>query len=221
MSIISEVKCARCDRAYSGVRSRCPYCGARRIGGGKYSEEGDNSKGKMIIGILILAVLVVAAAVLLFTTPRTEETISEPSGEETSTPPTQELPGESENLSILGARPPVPSSPSPVESSPEETTTPPPKVTSVEITYAGTRIADFKEPQGATIPLRARVEPAGVEFDEEIVWKSSDTSIFDVVKENTEGTAAKVTIISSVSEASAILTVSIGGVQAECVVRVR
>ena len=69
MAIVNEIKCARCDRKYSGVRSRCPYCGARRIGRGKYSEESDNAKGKMIISVLILAVFAVAAGILLFSTP--------------------------------------------------------------------------------------------------------------------------------------------------------
>jgi len=69
MAIVNEIKCARCDRKYSGVRSRCPYCGARRIGRGKYSQESDNAKGKMIISVLIIAVFAVAAGILLFSTP--------------------------------------------------------------------------------------------------------------------------------------------------------
>ncbi|MCL2663611.1 MAG: hypothetical protein FWE83_09865 [Oscillospiraceae bacterium] len=69
MAIVNEIKCARCDRKYSGVRSRCPYCGARRIGRGKYSDESDNAKGKMIISVLIIAVFAVAAGILLFSTP--------------------------------------------------------------------------------------------------------------------------------------------------------
>jgi len=218
MSIISEVKCARCDRSYSGVRSRCPYCGARRIGGGKYSEEGDNSKGKMIIGVLILAVLVVAAGVLLFTTQKPEppaETISD-----SETPPTQDLPGEEGNVSVTGAKPPVSPSPSPIETPPEETTTtPPPQVQSVIITYGGVENGDFTAPVGDKVPLKAKVEPAGIEFDEEIVWKSSDTSVFEVVKDNPEGTSAQVIMIGSGSQKSATLTVSIGGVEATCIVR--
>ena len=81
MSIIAEVKCARCDRKYSGVRSRCPYCGARRIGRGKYSEEADDSRGKMLIGILIMAVLVVAAGVLLYECVRRRAEDATPSGD--------------------------------------------------------------------------------------------------------------------------------------------
>ena len=217
MSIISEVKCARCDRKYSGVRSRCPYCGARRIGSGKYSEEGDNSKGKMIIGILILGVLVVAAGVLLFTTPIPEDdVISSPvvtESESTYSP-------EEDIVSVTGTGPNVPVSPEPEPTEPELPSPPPVEVQSVVITYAGLPITDFSEPVGAPVPLRVRVEPA-VEFDEEVVWTSSDTSVFEVVKDNPEGTAATVHIIGSGTSTFATLTVSIGGVEAECIVRVR
>jgi len=67
MGIISEVKCGRCDRRYSGFRSRCPYCGARRNKRGKHADESDNSKGKLIIGILLLLILIVAIVVLIVT----------------------------------------------------------------------------------------------------------------------------------------------------------
>jgi len=219
MSIISEVKCARCDRNYSGVRSRCPYCGARRIGSGKYSEGGDNSKGKMLIGVLILAVLVVAAAVLLFTTQRPEE---EPSPiVEISDTPSSELPDDTDNTSLPGIAPSVEPSESPTESEPVETSTPPPKVESVVITYSGVVKTDFTGVVAEKVPLRVKVEPAGVEFDEKIVWKSSDTTVFEVVEDNLDGTAATVIIVGSGSAKSALLTVSIGGVEAECVVRVK
>ena len=219
MSIISEVKCARCDRKYSGVRSRCPYCGARRIGSGKYSEEGDNAKGKMIIGILILGVLVVAAGVLLFTTPIPEDDVmTSPFLQETESPYSPE----DDTIRAPGTGPSVPPSPEPTET---ETESPSPsptvEVQSVVITYTGLPITDFMENIGDTIPLRVRVEPPGVEFDEEIVWTSSDTSVFEVVKDNPEGTAATVHIIGSGTSTFATLTVSIGGVEAECTVRVR
>ena len=222
MSIISEVKCARCDRKYSGVRSRCPYCGARRIGSGKYSEEGDNSKGKMIIGVLILAVLVIAAGVLLFTTPRDDDT--EGPGveiEDTETPP--DLPDEESNISVTGTGPPVVQSPEPVEESPSPSPTPPRRIESVVILFAKTPIPDndFSTDVGDKTPLTVRIEPAGVEFDEEIIWESSDKSVFEVVKDNTDGTSAMVTSIGSGSARMATLTVTVGDIKAECIVRIR
>ena len=67
MGIISDVKCGRCDRRYSGFRARCPYCGARRGKRGKHANDSDNSKGKLIIGLLLILVLVVAVVVLVVT----------------------------------------------------------------------------------------------------------------------------------------------------------
>ena len=220
MSIISEVKCARCDRKYSGVRSRCPYCGARRIGSGKYSEEGDNSRGKMIIGVLILGVLVVAAAVLLFTQPRADEdNVPENMIEETESP--SGLPNEEDNLSLTNPGPPVLPSPDPVETE-SESPSPSPKVESVVILYAKYPIPDneFSTDVGDKTPLTLRIEPAGVEFDDEIIWESSDKSVFEVVKD-VDGTSAQVTSIGSGSARMATLTVTVGDIKAECIVRIR
>ena len=67
MGIISEVKCGRCDRRYSGLRARCPYCGARRGRRGKHAKDNDNSKGRLIIGLILLVVLIVAVVVVVAT----------------------------------------------------------------------------------------------------------------------------------------------------------
>jgi hypothetical protein len=67
MGIISDVKCGRCDRRYSGLRSRCPYCGARRGKRGKHADDSDNSKAKILIGSLLILVLIVAVVVLIIT----------------------------------------------------------------------------------------------------------------------------------------------------------
>ena len=211
MSIVSEIKCARCDRKYSGVRSRCPYCGARRIGRGKYSEESDNSKGKMLISVLIMGVLVVAAGVLLFTTPVEAEGGGPPvivSPEPTSGP-------EDDIESMEGTNRPSPTpTPSPELETP--TPTPAPEVRSVLITHNNRRMEDFTARVGEVVPLGVRVEPVGVE--EEIIWLSSDRSVFEVVETNAEGSAVRVT---GIGPGTATLTVSVGGVEATCIVRVR
>ena len=218
MSIISEVKCARCDRKYSGVRSRCPYCGARRIGSGKYSEEGDNSKGKMIIGILVLAVLVVAAGVLLFTAPRPED--ESPPSSNISDRDTHDQADDSDTISMPGNASSVPPSSSDESETDSEEPAAPTSVASMIITYAGQEKTDFTGYVGERVSLRVKIEPPGLELTEEVIWQSSDTSVFEVVKDNTEGTAATVTIIGTGSAKSATLTASIGGVEAKCTVRV-
>ena len=219
MSIISEVKCARCDRKYSGVRSRCPYCGARRIGSGKYSEEGDNSKGKMIIGVLIMAVLVVAAGILLFTAPKGED-IEEPPVTNSETISSPDMPDDTGTSGLPGLGPivtPPSESASPESESPSQA---PLTVQSIEITYLNKYIDDFTEPVGKETPLKVRIEPAGIELDEEIIWTSSNTSVFEVVP-SLDGLSATVTIIGSGSARSATLTVSVAGKSAECIVRVK
>jgi len=93
-------------------------------------------------------------------------------------------------------------------------------IQSIQITFEGIVVTDFTDNAGTKIPLRVRVEPPGLHFNKEITWTSSDTSVFEVAKDNPEGTAATVTIIGSGSARSATLTVAYGDIQAECIVRV-
>lgn len=67
MAFIPQVKCTRCDRKYSSLRARCPYCGARRRKQGSRTVSGDNSLWKLIVGVLLLVVLIAAVIVLIAT----------------------------------------------------------------------------------------------------------------------------------------------------------
>ena len=212
MGIISEVKCARCDRKYSGVRSRCPYCGARRIGRGKFSEEGDNSKGKMLIGVLIMSVLVVATGVLLFTTP------AQGDGDNTNINATQtpSIPDEEANSKTTTSIDVPPSAP-PTISTPTSPALPPePEIRTVEIRYSGNLRTEFTVRIDEKVPLTVWYDPPGAEG--EILWSTSNRSFFDVVATDLEGRRATVT---GVGVGTGTLTVSVGGVTAECTVRVR
>jgi len=181
MAIVNEIKCARCDRKYSGVRSRCPYCGARRIGRGKYSENSDNAKGKMLISVLIMAAFTVAAGVLLFTTP---VEASEP--EE----PPEDDPSISDNiLDEIDRQPGIYAPPPTVIDDPEPTPEPEPElvVTSVQIRY-GTGLAgaphdprELTQPLGRPIEFNARIEPPGLEGEVEIFWESTNPDIFEAI----------------------------------------
>ena len=215
MSFIGEVKCARCDRKYSGVRSRCPYCGARRIGRGKYSEEGDNSRGKMLIGVLILAVLVVAAAVLLLTTekPPADDAL------DNSYVPSVSMPDDLGNTSVTSNSTISPTPPTASDDDENGDESPSPEVyeiVSLAITYANTPKTDITANVAERVPLRARVEPIGI--DEPIIWTSSNTSVFQVVTDNVEGLSATV---SAIGVGTATLTVSVGGKEATCIIRVK
>ncbi|MCL2426186.1 MAG: hypothetical protein FWD05_07595 [Oscillospiraceae bacterium] len=170
MAIINEIKCARCDRKYSGVRSRCPYCGARRVGHGKYSENSENMRGKMLISVLILAVFTVGVGILWFSS---APEVAEPyPDEDLSTP------GIEDEIEIYLPFNPIP------EPTPTPTPTPPPpqEIHSIEITYAGVTRPDFTVRREETVGIRLRVEPPGIDLSGyDIVWASSNPAVVDVV----------------------------------------
>ena len=168
----------------------------------------------MLIGVMIMSVLVVAAGVLLFTTPTADE---DDPGPAIAAPPTVSVPGEGGNESVEGVHTPPPPEESPNTPPPPEIP-PPPEVRSVSIVYGSQNrvMTDFTVRVGEPVPLRVRVEPAGV--GEEIIWFSSNTAVFEVVPTNMEGTAARVT---GQGRGTATLTVTVGGITAECTVRGR
>jgi len=170
MAIINEIKCARCDRKYSGVRSRCPYCGARRIGRGKYTEDSDNTKGKMLIGVLIMSVFLVAASILLFTTPvdaMEEDPDTGPSlSDQDDEPPS--------------LTPPPPPTPDPT---PDPTLVEPVEITSLTVTFSGSLLGgadnNFTLGRNEKLPIRATIEPITLDFDLlDIDFISSNEDVF-------------------------------------------
>lgn len=221
MAIVNEIKCARCDRKYSGVRSRCPYCGARRIGRGKYSENtADNAKGKMLISVLIMAAFTVAAGVLLFTTPGIAEEPDDPPDEE----PTTNNGNIEDNIVTqpgLHPEPPV------VEDTPEPEPTPPPMVvTSLSVVTSDGNPLPFRDEftfhVGDTLGLQVRTEPPGAEREFEILWTTSNPEVFDVVviplgDGLPHGYGATVT---GTGTGNATLTIAVGDVETTVTVRV-
>jgi len=211
MSIFSEIKCAKCDRKYSGIRSRCPFCGERLIGSGKSVGGTNKYTLKMLVSVAIMSVFVIAAGVLLVTTPVPD---AEPPPQ-IYTPPTPIVPDDRETVSLPGNHPVTPT-PNPDPEPEEPTPEPAPTVRNVIITYNGRENRDFTASVGERVDLRVTVVPDGIE--EEVIWTSSNESIFQVVPTNTQGTAARVT---GLGRGTATLTASVGGFDAECIVRVR
>ncbi|MDR1065161.1 MAG: hypothetical protein LBL25_02200 [Oscillospiraceae bacterium] len=214
MGIISEVKCGRCDRRYSAMRARCPYCGARRGGRGKFSGDSDNSKVHLTIGILILVALIAAVTVLLLTSNAGTDTGTDAeSPTPTNGDSTPNIPDSNTNSSIDDPDyTPPPESPTP----PEET--PAPTLESVTITYNGRKMEDFTEPVGKTLTLAVKLVPEGLDLTP--VWESSNPEAFDVVPTDTTGLTVKVTMISPTTGEQK-LKVTVGDKTAECIVRVR
>jgi len=200
MAIINAIKCARCDRKYSGVRSRCPFCGARRTGSGKQSNGSENINVKMLISIAILSVFTIAAGMLLLSTPEEDK---------------PELPVNTPSLSnpeddIHNEQSYVTPTPTP---SPEPTPEVPAEITSIEIRSEYGSTTDISLFPGERIALEVRVRPESVVEDNNmrIAWESSNTNVFEVVPVLHNGRNWKSTISGIATEpATATLTVTIG-----------
>ena len=220
MGILSEVKCARCDRRYSGLRSRCPYCGARRSQRSKRSSTGSNNMWKVIIGLLLLLILIAAVIVLVIGSlaqgntpkePDKQENIGNMEGEGATN---LEDPTEQEKETEGTPEISVPED-NPI-SEPEDK----PAITSLVITCFGEEIAyegydtdyEISVPQNSKLNLGYRVTPEDVELkDSDVVW-SSDNMDCVVVLQTGE--------LSALGAGEAVLTLTIGELSKTVYVRV-
>jgi len=161
----------------------------------------------MIMGLLAV-VLVVATAVLIFTSEEPEPETDIPLQESLVETP------EPENNIELEPNDHIEPLDDP-DATDDPDRTPPPEIRSLTITYNGRETSDFTAKVDEVVPLRVRVEPVGVEG--EPIWTSSDRSVFEVVKTNTEGTQVNV---KGIGRGTAKLTVTVGDITQECWVRV-
>ena len=235
MALIPQAKCSRCDRKYSGLRTKCPYCGARRYVKSNRAVPNDNSTWKVILGILLLVVLIVAVVVLIATSGNTEpasDSKGSSSGQETKVdgqdadPNAQKDPNETgENTNPLnpGTSTDDPSTPSTQDpQTPDEPVdTPTVKPQSVVIVNAssGKRagvynkdldIYEFSLNRGDKFSLDYKVTPDGV--TDTAVWETSNESVITVLQSGE---------ITAVGSGRAYVTVTIGGVSNQVLVRVR
>ncbi len=208
MAVISEVKCGRCDRRYSGFRSRCPYCGARRNKRGKHADEADNAKAKLVIGIMLLVLLIAATMVLILTSLDKVDDDSPASSPTIST----DLEPTDPDSDVTGVDntddPNVSPSESPSPSIDIE-------IAEVIITNNGSAIKDndFTLTNiNDKIQLGYKTIPETDTTGQTVVWESSDEDVFMVLS-NGEVTAT--------GRGSAKVTVTVDGVVGECIVRVR
>lgn len=203
MGLIPQTKCSRCDRRYSGLRGRCPYCGARRSRKGKRVAQVDNSVWKLVIGIVLMVALIAAVVILLITTLGKGETPTPPENEPIAPP------AANEGVSSLDNDPlPV----KPVEpTEPDEDKDPEPVIQQITITYYGETREDITMKQGEVLELGYSTVPADLE--EKAVWESSDEDVIVVLQNG------KVTAIGQPGD-NAILKVSLGDVSAECIIRI-
>jgi len=166
----------------------------------------------MLIGILIMSVLVIAVVVLLVASPKPPDIDDGPMMSDTQP---SKMPDEEQTTSVDGTNRVSPT-PTPSPTPDAITESPTQKVQKVTITYNNKENKDFTAKVAEKVALRVRIEP--VDAGEEIIWESSNTKVFDVVATNTEKTQATVT---GIGKGVATLTVKVGGVEAECIVRVK
>lgn len=201
MSFIPRITCRRCGRQYSGIRSRCPYCGTRRVkasdrspaptpGVGQESPAAAraavNTKWQMIFGAILLVAVILAVIVLVSTS-------LNGAAKATPTP--------SPSFSITPQTPPPTPTPSPT-----------PTVTSVTIMYYADAIEDFTiSAPGNTLVLSANVFPTEIEAPE-LKWSSSDEAVATVADDGT---------VTGVGPGSCTITVECYGITDTTTCRVR
>ncbi len=216
MGFLPQVKCSRCDRQYSGLRARCPYCGARRSSKGKRAADADNSTWKLVIGILLMVALIAAVVVLLVNAHNEKKANTD--GQDGANPDTSQSGGVS---SVDGTNPgdstqpgtDEPTQPDPVIDEPDPPIViDPPTINaeSIMITYAGREKTDFTMKVSEEVQLKVKTVPA--EITNTPVWESSNTSVFQVLQSG---------LVIGVGKGTATLTVTVDGVSAKCIVRVK
>lgn len=200
MSVIPKITCRRCGREYSGLRSRCPYCGtsrsrsAERIPLRTSSENAGtpaaehaavNTKWQMLFGGILLIAVVAAVIVLI--------TVSLNAGKNAS-------------ASAEPTPPATVSSAAPV-TTPTPTPTPTPSVTSITSTFLGSKRTEFAAKVGDEVPLSTTIYPTG--GDQTVTWSSKDESIATVSDKG---------VVTGVGKGTTTITAECGGVKADCTV---
>lgn len=200
MSVIPKITCRRCGREYSGLRSRCPYCGTSRkksaeriplrtssenTGTPAAEHAAVNTKWQLLFGGILLIAVVAAVIVLI----------------------TVSLNAEKNSSAAVDPTPPATVSSAAPVTTPTPTPTPTPSVTSVTITFLGSKRTEFAAKVGDEVQLSATVYPTGT--DQTVTWSSKDES---VAKVSDKG------VVTGVGKGTTTITAECGGVKADCTV---
>ena len=182
MGIIPEITCRRCGCKYSGLRSRCPKCGAPRVHQPTrvpptsasatpeteaYQRNDVNVRWQYIFaGVLLLAVIL--AILVLVLSGRGSGNNNTP-----RVPTNTSAPGQP---SYVAADLPTPS-PSP---DPTPEATPTPMIESMAISFLNKTVADItlSDPGAVEIDLDINMYPA--QDNPQVVWRSSNEKILTV-----------------------------------------
>ena len=204
MALFKEVKCGRCDRRYSALRSRCPHGGARKNLDGKTAATDGGTSWQMIVGAIALIAMIAAAVILITTSLKNKD----PEGSGNTPAPPSSSPG---GVSAVEGTNPTPdvlpgeeTSPTP-PAPPTPTPTPPPTVNSITLNRSDFTLSSI----GETFQMVATVSPAGSNVD--IIWISENPKVASVDENG---------VVTAVDRGNTIVSASAGGVTKECIVRV-
>lgn len=206
---MARIKCSRCDRHYSGMRLKCPYCGAHRSKKTVRKEQEEMSNSKFLIGGIILIALIVAVAILIIIS----ASGSKPADKAENNNQNDQLYSQDDGvLSVDGTITNNDSNTDgsqPDDNKDSENDPAEPVINSVSIVRNGEVKTDVTFYIGDTYGYSYETDPA--DADETAVW-SSDNEDVAVVLQNGEVTA--------LSEGIANITVTVGGKSASMIVRV-
>lgn len=204
MGIIPTITCRRCNRKYSGLRGRCPYCGTTKTEGSSRApmstdaatagtpqrKEYQTSAKWQLIFIAVVLVAVIVSVIVLISVSIGDASVSR----ESPSPSPSEM---------------VSPSPSPTPT-PTPTPTPVP-ITSMEIYFFSEAKPEFAMRIGeAPVPLRAVWYPTDV-ADVTVQWSSSNEEVASVTQDG---------LVSAVGAGNAIITAKVGEVEAKSTVYV-
>lgn len=204
MGIIPTITCRKCGRQYSGLKSRCPHCGAGRVspslrtpdttasvrpGTSANAQVGVNSKWQAIFGVILL-VAVVAAVITLITL-----SLGDGEGKKPPASPSATISDVSPSMTPTA--------------SPTPTATPLP-VTGIVISYGTEQKTGFAMNTGDRVPLTATVYP--LELLSTATWSSTNEDVCTVDQDG---------VVTGVGSGWAKVVAECEGVSAECDVWVR
>ena len=215
MSLIPKVKCSRCDHSYSGLKNRCPDCGAHRGRSGKRASDTGDAGARMMIRLLLLAAVIITVvsvlALDLDSDPLENAGLNNrpPSGTVQGQGNDGEEDGDGEE-GEEGEAPPFVPTPAPTPT--------PVEVTSVDINWQFK--GNFNEMTirvGDTIPIWAEIFPTDADVD--VDWSTSDSNTVNY--RYTDPNNFREIEITGRSVGDARITVSAGDLYAVLIVRVR
>ena len=199
MALFKDVKCGRCDKHYSSIHSKCPYCGAKKNRDGK-TVKINNTGWQVIVGLVVLILIIVAVVVLLAMSLKDRE--PEPGGA-TAKPAVSASP--SNGVSTVTANPSA--SPAAPTHTPQPTPgpTPEPVVNSIVLNREDFTLSN----PGDTFQMVATISPAQVQVD--IIWISEDPDVATIDENG---------LVTAVNHGTTKVSATAGGVTKECIVRV-